>query len=368
MYDFDGALASTELGPVEVILQGAVNSVTFGGFSESMKPPERGLARAHSLTFSAPSACMRPFAFRRLLYLWLLCVPFVSLVSSCSQRVYEQRVMFRLSEGKDLDTTKLRRAVNRASRNYTIQVNDLLAVRVYTNNGERIIDPNGELQFGTPAGMLPTGAKGSRTLSSVGQTGATSQGQQLAGESEFLVQTDGFVKLPLVDRVRVNGLTLLQADSLLQVRYSEFYKGVFVTTRVTNNRVVVLGSPGGKVVPLVNDNMNLLEVLAIAGGVDGSGGGGAGSLYRSGGKASNIRIIRGDLKNPRVEQIDLTTISGMRRANLQVEPNDIIYVEPVRRPFYDALNDAGPVLSLAGIALNAVAIIFTIIITARNQN
>jgi len=274
--------------------------------------------------------------------------------------------MFRLSDGKDLDTTKLRKVVNRVSRNYTIQINDLLAVRVYTNNGERIIDPNGELQFGAPGGLLPTGSNGSRTLSSVGQTGAATQnsGSQ-AGESEFLVQTDGFVRLPLVNRVRVSGLTLLQADSLLQVRYSEFYKGVFVTTRVTNNRVVVLGSPGGKVVPLVNDNMNLLEVLAVAGGIDGSGAG-AGSLYRSGGKASNIRIIRGDLKNPQIEQIDLTTINGMRRANLQVEPNDIIYVEPVRRPFYDALNDASPVLGLAGIALNAVAIIFTIIVTTRN--
>ncbi|WP_171025724.1 polysaccharide biosynthesis/export family protein [Hymenobacter jeollabukensis] len=268
--------------------------------------------------------------------------------------------MFRTGEDGQMDTTKVRRAVNRANRNYTIQNNDLLAVRVYTNNGERIIDPNGELRFGSPAGLLSTGANGSRTLSTVGgQSSGTGSASSSAGESEFLVQTDGYVKLPLVNRVRVKGLTLLQADSLLQVRYSEFYKGVFVATRVTNNRVVVLGSPGGKIVPLVNDNMNLLEVLAAAGGVDGSASG-AGSLYRSGGKVSNIRIIRGDLKNPQVEQVDLTTIAGMRRANLQMEPNDIVYIEPVRRPFYDALNDAAPVLGLAGLVLNASAILITI--------
>jgi polysaccharide export outer membrane protein len=310
---------------------------------------------------------MQLSVFRRLALFWLLCLPFLGLVSSCSNRVYNQRVMFRLNDGTSLDTTRMRRVVNRINRNYTIQTNDFLAVRVYTNEGERIIDPNGELRFGVPAGLLPTGANGSRTLGTSGQSGGggvQSGGgggaQSVAGESEFLVQTDGYVRLPLVNRVRVTGLTLLQADSLLQIKYSEFYKGVFVTTRVTNNRVIVLGSPGGRIVPLVNDNMNLLEVLASAGGIDGGGSGGAGTLYRSGGKASNIRIIRGDLKNPQIEQVDLTTIDGMRRANLQVEPNDIIYIEPIRRPFYDALNDVSPILGLSSIILTTVSLLISL--------
>ncbi|WBO83576.1 polysaccharide biosynthesis/export family protein [Hymenobacter yonginensis] len=306
---------------------------------------------------------MRPSVSRHLTLFWLLCLPFLTLVSSCTDRLYNQRVMFQLDNGKGLDTTRIRRVVNRVNRNYTIQNNDQLSVRVYTNEGERIIDPNGELRFGAPAGMLSTGANGSRTLGNSGQSGGGAQGggaaQSSAGESEFLVQTDGYVRLPLVNRVRISGLTLLQADSVLQIKYSEFYKGVFVTTRVTNNRVIVLGSPGGKIVPLVNDNMNLLEVLASAGGIDGSGGG-TGSLYRSGGKASNIRIIRGNLKNPQIEQVDLTTIDGMRRANLQVEPNDIIYIEPIRRPFYDALNDAAPVLGLSSILLTTVSLIISL--------
>ena len=79
-----------------------------------------------------------------------------------------------------------------------------------------------------------------------------------------------------------------------------------MTTRVTNNRVIILVHRwAGN--PLTNDNMNLIEVLALAGGIDGGGGGGgggSGTFYRYGGRANNIRIIRGDLKNPRVQQID----------------------------------------------------------------
>ena len=305
---------------------------------------------------------MYPSAFRRLTFLWLLCIPFLGLFS-CSKEVYNQRVMFRLDDAvKGVDTTTLRRVVNRVNRNYTIQPNDFLAVRVYTNNGERIIDPNGELQFGSPPGGASLPNAGNRNAGTGQSSAAAGTGQgagQTANFSEFLVQTDGYVTLPLINRVKLSGYTLLQADSVLQVRYSEFYKGVFVTTRVTNNRVIVLGSPGGRIVPLTNDNMNLLEVLAAAGGIDGASGG-TGNLYRSGGKVSNIRIIRGDLKNPQIEQVDLTTINGMRRANLQMEPNDIVYIEPIRRPFYDGLADSAPIFTAASLLVTTFTVLYTI--------
>ena len=273
----------------------------------------------------------------RLVRLCCFCLLGAALFSSCvSARYYRQRIMFQITDekGNRIDTAKLRVAVNRAAKNYLIQPNDYLEVHVYTNKGERILDPNGELQFGSAAGGKVSGTSG---------TGSGSNG------SDFLVQADGTLVLPLVNRVKVVGLSLLQADSILRKSYNEYYKDPFVTTRISNNRVVVLGAPGGHVVPLNNDNMNLLEVLALVGGPDGSGGGGG--LYRYGGRISNIRIIRGDLKNPQVQQIDLATLDGMRRANLQVEPNDIIYIEPVRRPLLEILYDASPVFGAATLLL-----------------
>ncbi len=301
---------------------------------------------------------MPTFLSRRFPRLWLLALPAVLLFSSCATtQYYHKRTLFRLtdSQGRQLDSTKLRIAVNRTERNYVIQPNDFLDVRVNTNKGERILDPNGELQFGQPSGGLPSrgsvvggqggGATRGAAPRNIGQgAGSTSSG------SEFLVQADGTVVLPLVGRVRLSGLSLLQADSTLAIRFNEYYKDAFVTTRVTNNRVFVLGSAGGQVISLTNDNMNLLEILALSGGIDG-GNGGNSSFYRNGGRADNIRIIRGDLKNPRVQQVDLSTLDGMRRANLQVEPNDVIYIEPIRRPLIDALVDSGPIISLTSLLL-----------------
>ncbi|PJJ54576.1 polysaccharide biosynthesis/export family protein [Hymenobacter chitinivorans] len=293
---------------------------------------------------------MQQTAFHRLLRLWLLCVPFAVLFSSCTTgRYYRQNIMFRTPSGEGVDTMKLRSLVGRTSRNYLIQPNDYLEVRVYTNKGERILDPNGELQFGSPS-TTGTSTTTPTTTTGRGAVGGNRGGQtqQPTGANQFLVQANGMVNLPMVNMVKVNGLTLLEADSLLKTKYDVFYKDSYVATRVTNNRIIVLGAPGGQIVPMYNDNMNLLEVLASAGGLEAGGFAGGGGAGGGRGRAYNIRLIRGDLRNPQVQVIDLSTIEGMRRANLQVEPNDVVYIEPVRRPFFEALSDAGSVFGLIG--------------------
>ncbi|MEP5612374.1 MAG: polysaccharide export protein EpsE, partial [Cyclobacteriaceae bacterium] len=103
----------------------------------------------------------------------------------------------------------------------------------------------------------------------------------------------------------------------------------------------VLGAPGGKVIPLQNENMHLVEVLALAEGVE------------LGAKAQNIKLIRGD----RIYKVDLSTISGMQESNLRVEPGDIIYVEPWRRPWLETLKDASPALSLVTSVLTLIFVI-----------
>ena len=314
------------------------------------------LARLSLLTQLLHLTRSAAFSFLRLPHLLLLAALVPCLLSSCAtSRYYRQRTMFQLTKGADgvIDTAKLRRAVNRTARNYHIKPNDYLSIQVFTNKGERLIDPNGELRFGAPN----TGAGVTTTPGGGGQRNVGQGSGAVRSASEYLVQSDGTVRLPLVNRVSVQGLSLIQADSVLQQRYTEFYKEPFVKTGVANNRVIILGSPGGQVIPLANDNMNLLEVLALAGGVDG-GGSAAGGFTQYGGRVNNIRIIRGDLKNPQVQFIDLSTLEGMRRGNLQVEPNDIIYIQPVRRPFIEGLTTVTPIISLVTIFVTTASLIY----------
>lgn len=204
-------------------------------------------------------------------------------------------------------------ALAEANRNYTIQENDLIELKVYTNGGELIIDPNYEI---------------TKEINAGGRV------QQVRENPQFLVRKGGYVKLPLVGDMKVSGLTLHQTDSLLEKAYASYYEGVYVMTRYVNKRVIVLGATGGKVIPLQHEDVNLLEVLAMAGGTDMQA------------RVDNIRLIRGDLTNPEVHVINISTIEGMAQASLKVLPNDIIYVEPIQRITAEAIRDITPVLGL----------------------
>jgi polysaccharide export outer membrane protein len=212
------------------------------------------------------------------------------------------------STENDVLVDSIQKQMMNAEKNYIIQKNDYLNVKILTNQGEKLIDPNLELNKGG-------GGAREETL-------------------RYLVKSDGKVNLPMVGEVFLEGFTIAQADSVLSLTYTRYYQGVFVITTILNKRVFVLGPLGGKVIPLLNENTNLIEVITLYGGIPENG------------KAYNIRVIRGDLKNPNVNIVDLSTIQGLRSASMDVYPNDIIYIEPVRKLLIEAIRDITPVLSI----------------------
>lgn len=224
-------------------------------------------------------------------------------VASCAS--YKQNIMF-----KATDTAKpevFKREASLAEKNYVIQKNDLLTINVFTNKGERIIDPNPELS---------------------NPNLATNNVQ--APQFNYLVELNGIVKFPVIGEIKVEGLTLRQAEEVTQKEYSKYFKESFTLINFVNKRVTVLGAPGGLVLPLTNQNITVIEVLAMARGLSKDA------------KADQIKLIRGE----HVYQLDFSTIEGYRQSNLLVEPGDIIYVEPIRRPFAEGLQDNFIVVSL----------------------
>jgi len=227
-------------------------------------------------------------------------------LGSC--KTYKQHYMFKIEEEEDLSF--LSAAIAVAERNYYIQPNDLLEVRVYTNSGERIIDPNNELQ------------QSQRNIN-----------QQERDRPEFLVLNNGDIKLPMIGYVNLLGFTIDNAEKFLEEQYGVYYKDPFVRVRYMNKRVIVLGAPGGQVIPLENESTSLIEVVALAGGID------------EGGKAGKVRLIRGDLHEPEVFLVDLSTVKGMRNSMLDIRPGDILYIEPTRKIVTEAARDVAVIFS-----------------------
>lgn len=243
-------------------------------------------------------------------------------------KTYRSNIMFKTKDYEN--DAAVEAAMKEAEKNYRYKVNDRMTLRVETNGGEALIDPNLQMR---------------REL--IG-TANINQANQNEDQVDYLIQQDGKANLPMIGFVKIEGHTIREVDSILVGHYSKFYEKPFVKTNVSNRRVFVFLGQTAQVVPLNNENMTVIEVIASAGGMNDDT------------KAENIRLIRGDLSNPYVEVIDLTTIQGMQRANLQVRAEDIVYVEPIRRVANEAIRDVTPLLTFATSLLALAVIISTL--------
>lgn len=192
---------------------------------------------------------------------------------------------------------------------YIIAPNDVISFRLFTNNGLKLVDvTNNNIQ----------------------------QFQQLSQGINYLIEHDGYVNVPIIGRVKVSGKTIREAEFFLEDKYKEVFIDPFILINVMNKRVTIFPGDGGSgiVLTLQNNNVKLLEALALAGGLSDRG------------RANRIKLIRGDLSDPKVYLIDLSTIDGIRQADIILQANDIIYVEPIGITTRQVLSEISPILGL----------------------
>ena len=203
---------------------------------------------------------------------------------------------------------------------YAISVDDKISFRLSTNEGTEIIEQM--------AGI-----------------GLVSYEQFI---QEFTVRRDGKVELPVLGKIKVAGLTIEACEDTLTVLFSHEYIEPFVQVWVTNQRAIVFPGNGSDatVVPLTNANTTLMEAIASAGGITDRG------------KASKVKLMRKVNGKRQVYTIDLSTIDGLKYADMIVQANDYIYVEPTADIGQGITESISPVISI----LSGVLLLYTSIL------
>ena len=163
----------------------------------------------------------------------------------------------------------------------------------------------------------------------------------------YLVRQDGTVNLPVIGVIHVSGKTIVELEDEIQKLLSENYINPFVQIRVTNQRVIIFPGKGdAEVVSITNSNTSLLEVIALAGGI------------RDEGRANSIKLMRKTNNGKReIYKIDLSTIEGLRSAQMIIQSNDYIYVDFKPRFASSFLTEITPWLSVLTTALLTYSII-----------
>ena len=186
--------------------------------------------------------------------------------------------------------------IDSSSIDYRIQPNDVISFEIYTNEGALMLEAS--------------------TSSVDAQSGVR------AANIEYLVNSQGFVEFPSIGMHKVSGLSIAEAQNYIEDLYTPQFNRPFVQLKVLNRRAIVFTSPAGSgsVLQLGKESISVVEALAKSGGL---------GQY---GKADDIKLIRKVESGERmVYHIDLSTIEGLRYADMSVEAGDIIYVQPRTR-------------------------------------
>jgi polysaccharide export outer membrane protein len=227
--------------------------------------------------------------------------------------------MFKIPKGENFtfDSIPLK-----PTEDYVIGPGDRFTFNFSTNNGERVLSSM-------------TGINNADSYNN--------KNNQLI--QDYLVRRDGTAELPVIGLLKVQGYTTIQLEDTLTELLSKNYIDPFVQIKLSNQRIIIFPGRGeAKVVYLSNVNTTLLEVIALAGGLSEDA------------RTNSIKLIRKNKNKREIYKIDLSTIQGLKQAEMIVQSNDYVYVDVKPRIASSVLTEVSPWLSI----LTSVLLIFTL--------
>jgi len=175
----------------------------------------------------------------------------------------------------------------------------------------------------------------------LGTNSVQSQKQDLTG---ILVNSKGYVRLPLIKSIHVAGLTQTEAQKKIEKAYSTYLEDAELSLEVLNKRAYVLGEvnkPGP--IRLYNEKASLLQILAQAG-----------DLTTSANRHA-IVIIKYRNNKAYTQTLNLTGSQAIKVASTMIYPNDVVYVTPTNMKAYNVgLNELSPMFKFVGTVLQPV--------------
>jgi len=208
-----------------------------------------------------------------------------------------------------------------------IQINDILTV-VVTAADPKVTAPFNPLSTMTNSAMT--------------------QQTDMALRPTYTVDNNGDITLPMLGKVRVVGLTRVQAIENIRVELSQYIKDPGVNINFNNFRVSVLGEvarPGSFVMP--SERVTVLEAISMAGDL----------TIR--GVRQNVMLIREVEGKKTMHRLDLTQQDMLNSPYYYLVQNDVIYVEPNKSQINSSKLGANTnvIISIASLLITVISVL-----------
>jgi polysaccharide export outer membrane protein len=207
---------------------------------------------------------------------------------------------------------------------YRLQINDVLSIRI------KAIDPK-------LVAIFNTGSQGD--LNAKSESSLYFDG--------FTVDDHGNIRFPLLGEINVIGFTLEETRIKIEKQLlSEYFKteaNIFVTVKLAGFRYTIngeIGSAGTKT--LFQDQVNVMEAIANAGDITITG------------NRKAVTIIRKTPIGVQMHDIDLTDVNVMKSPYFYLQPNDYIYIKPLKQKTWGTgktgIESLGTIITLLSLA------------------
>ena len=217
------------------------------------------------------------------------------LMSSC---IPQKDLLYYQNKETALDTTKV---LVEKQQPYRVQVYDILNIRVKALDQENV-----------------------SILNPIGDVNLNAGSQERAYFDGFTVDIHGNIRIPTLGYLNVLGRTTEEIQDMIEKKLlEEQFKetaNIFVTVKLAGLKYTAsgeVGNPGTQV--LFQERVNIYEAIATVGEIT------------SVGDRKDVLIIRQYPQGQKIHHLDLTDINVMNSPYYYLQPNDMIYVKPLKQ-------------------------------------
>jgi len=138
----------------------------------------------------------------------------------------------------------------------------------------------------------------------------------------YTVETNGTIQLPMVGAVLVQGKTLREAKRALENAIKPVLKINSVDVRMMGRFFSIVGSGKSGRFAFTREKVNIFQALALAGDF---------GFYTD---RSKIRILRETENGTHIKTFDVRSADIIHSEFYYLEPNDVIFLQPMRAQFF----------------------------------
>lgn len=135
----------------------------------------------------------------------------------------------------------------------------------------------------------------------------------------YLVDKEGTIRFIKLGAIQVDGMARKELKLKLEKDLTAYLAQPVVAVGFLNRHVTLMGGVSPQVLPMPSDNMTILDALAASGDIGEKG------------RADNVLVIREKGNAKEFKRLNLTDESVFYSPYFYLKPNDIVYVEPVRK-------------------------------------